>query len=191
MKSAALALEQANTETREQVLQFVLAAPEKHSAAAIARLKLAELDSRYHSQLIAVVHHAPLDLARKALIQAMEDGVVQLDAVVKQAFQRPEIGGLAVAAYEAAGLKQAEMLWDALAQMHLGADAARVLAKTASDLEKRVASSIDTANPIARSRMLLALKLRNTEASHALLARILQSAEWLTAQQRVEVASWL
>ena len=156
--------------------------------AASALISIADSARLSQETMADVIRLGDLSSARQAL--RMNMGNVDRRALAEQALARPEIGGLAIQAWLESGGDADARFWSLLADLDLGADAARALAEHSTQLTEKIESEIHQAAPVARLRMLLALKLRNSPDSKALLNRLLD-AEWLSPQQRMEVASWL
>lgn len=177
----------AETRRFELIRHFQRQLP-KNPRAAHALVSLAGAGDMYPAALADVVRLGHLSAARQAIRMTM--GRADSRFLAEQALSRPEIGGLAIEAWLESGGDADARLWPLLADPDLGADAANALAIHSGELIERIESSIHQAAPVARLRMLLALKLRNSAASKALLQRLLE-AEWLSQQQQMEVASWL
>lgn len=106
------------------------------------------------------------------------------------ALTRPEIGGLAIQVWLDNGGVADQKLWSLLDDPYLGADAARALAVHSKTLTTQIQQTIESSKPLARARMLLALKLRNSDASISLLNQLIK-AEWMSDAQLQLVSSWL
>ncbi|MEM7054305.1 MAG: hypothetical protein AAF446_07115 [Pseudomonadota bacterium] len=156
--------------------------------AAQALLALLDRNAPEPNVLSDVITHGDLTSARRAVRTIGTEAHFQ--PVAEQALARPEIGGLAIQAWLATGGDSDQKLWPLLDDPSLGVDAARALAAHSNRLIETIEAEINSANPTARARMLLALKLRDSQASRSLLEQLL-SADWLSQQQRAEVASWL
>lgn len=177
----------AETQRFELVRHFQQQLPQNPQAAHVL-VSLAAVGEMHATTMTDIVRLGHPSAARQALRMTM--GKAEGHLLAEQALSRPEIGGLAIEAWLKSGGDADDRLWPLLADPDLGADAASALAAHSGQLIERIESSIHDAAPMARLRMLLALKLRNDEASRALLQRLLE-AEWLSPQQQMEVASWL
>lgn len=181
-----LALQQAGPGMRAALIrQLPFAAPSVARDRAL--LQLARLE-RAGQLLPALVADSTPWIAQQALIEAMEQGGSALVDAAAQAAARPELGGLAVEAHVRAG-GALERLWDWLGDPDFGADAARVLAAEDALLVDRVRARIERAAPLARLRMLLALRLADRADADRLLAE-LEDADWLQPAQREVLQAW-
>lgn len=152
--------------------------------------RAAEVAPEYQHLLPAIVGHGDATTARRALRLAIDRASPQLRAVATAALTRGELGGLALTAATQAGMHPDLFCWALLGDPALGADAARILAAQSDRLLEEIAERIDDASPLARLRMLLALRLRGSENAHSMLGELAR-ASWLSEQQRGEVLSWL
>lgn len=159
-------------------------------AAARILLKAAEVDSNYWALLPEIVRRGDAATGRRALRLALDLGAPQLPDIAGVALARAELGGLALVAARRSGMHPDEFCWTLLGDPVLGADAARMLAAESNRLFEEISARIEEAPALARLRMLLALRLHGTDASHAMLAELVE-ATWLSEQQRREVRSWL
>ena len=153
-------------------------------------LKAAEVAPEYQNLLPAIIGHGDTTTARRALRLAIDRASPQLQAVAAAALARGELGGLALTAATQAGMHPDRFCWALLEDPALGADAARMLAEQSERLLEEIAARIDDASPLARLRMLLALRLRGSENARSMLGELAR-ASWLSEQQRGEVLSWL
>jgi len=159
-------------------------------AAARILLKAAEVAPEQSVLLSEVVRRGDAATARRALRLALERAGPQLPEIAAIGLARGEIGGLALTAARQSGMHPDAFCWALLGDPALGADAARLLAQESGRLLTEISARVDRAEPLARLRMLLALRLRGTDASREMLSGLVE-APWLSAQQRREIRSWL
>lgn len=127
--------------------------------------------------------------ARRALQVAIDRRLPQLDDIAEAALARSELGGLALIAARQSGMHPDRFCWPMLGDPSLGADAARMLAAESDWLLEEISARVADASGLARLRMLLALRMRDSQASRAMLTEMAE-APWLSEQQRREVRSW-
>ncbi|MGK7294915.1 MAG: hypothetical protein ACNS61_03685 [Candidatus Wenzhouxiangella sp. M2_3B_020] len=168
--------------------EFAARADEPRAADAV--IALFGVDASLGLELARVVAVAPSRQARRALRAAIRERPENFGAIAEAALLRPDIGGLVIEAKRAAGSAVDAFCWPLLSHPHLGGDAARALADDSQRLEQTIRAEFDGAARDSRLRMLLALKLRDTERSLRLLSELADSPS-LTEQQRREVAAWL
>lgn len=152
-------------------------------------LKAAEVAPEHFELLPGVVRRGDVVTARRALRLAMDRGTPYLREMAAVALTRGELGGLGLAAARQSGMHPDDFCWKLLGDPALGADAARMLAQESNRLLAEISARVDGADALARLRMLLALRLRATNASREMLTELVE-APWLSAQQRREVLSW-
>jgi len=152
-------------------------------------LRAAELEPGNGALLADVVRRGDARTARRALVLAMDRSVTALPEIAAAALARGELGGLALAAARQSGMHPDDFCWSLLGDSSLGADAARMLAESSDRLLPEISARLADASGLARLRMLLALRMRDSEASRAMLAELAEAA-WLSEQQRREVRSW-
>lgn len=162
----------------------------RSGAAARIALAAAKVDSDYSELLPQVVERGETAVAIDAIRLAMDRSVPELREIAVVALGRPELGGLSLAAARQAGMHPDDYCWALLGDLAVGADAARLLAQHSVRLTHTIASRVDKSPPLARLRMLLALRLRDSDAARGLLGE-LADAPWISEQQRREVRSWL
>ena len=163
----------------------------RHSDPVVARvlLRAAEIAPAHAVLLAEVVRRGDVPTARRALVLAMDRGDANMPEIAETALARSELGGLALAAARQAGMHPDRFCWALLGDPSFGADAARMLAAESDRLIEEISVRVADASGLARLRMLLALRIRDSEASRAMLAELAE-APWLSEQQRREVRSW-
>lgn len=145
----------------------------KRPQGAAATLALVERGWLTADMLLPVIEQAEPQMALRAFRQSRTHGQEVGRRAVESALARPELGGLPVAeAAKAADPKLRATVWSLLGDAQRGADAALALARHDDALEARIDAGFDAAGPLARLRMLLALRLRATPSSLALLDRL-------------------
>ncbi len=187
-RAALRALDAASAESRNAVLRALDRTTSKGGSPGAAQLALVRKGLLPPERLESLVALAEPPLALSALREAVRRGEA-VDPVVRNALDRPELGGLAV--HHAARSRDTRLrarVWGLLDDPVRGADAALALAVTAPDLETRIDREFDAAPELARLRMLLALNLRDTSSSRELLARL--GAGRLTAAESKVVERW-
>lgn len=184
------AMERIAPESLARLVETRMARTTLSRAASTVLLKAAEINPDHRGLLIDIVDRGNVATARQALLMAATRDVPELREIAAVALGRSEIGGLALTIARQSRLHPDDFCWTLLGDPALGADAARMLADDSSRLLAEVSLRIHGAPELARLRMLLALRLRGSEASHGLLSTLAESP-WLTEQQRREVRSWL
>jgi hypothetical protein len=154
----------------------------KRPAGAEATLALAERGWLPADALVPLIEEADPEIALRAFRQSRSHDAPLRTLALDRALERPDLGGLPIAdAAQHTDPKLREAVWDLLDEPQRGADAALALARYADDLEARIDAGFDDAEPRARLRMLLALRLRSTPSSRAFLQQLrtqrLSSAE--------------
>ncbi|MAS05788.1 MAG: hypothetical protein CMP07_07675 [Xanthomonadales bacterium] len=159
------------------------------AAASRILLEAAEAAPEQLHLLPEIIRLGDAGTARRALRLAIDRGLPQLGGIADAALSRRELGGLSLIAARQSGMHPDRFCWPLLGDPSFGADAARMLAAESDRLTEEISARVAEASGLARLRMLLALRMRDTEASRALLAELAE-APWLTEQQRREVRSW-
>ncbi|MEX2499201.1 MAG: hypothetical protein WD397_10045 [Wenzhouxiangellaceae bacterium] len=185
-----LALEIASSATLSEVVSRYRFGQPAQAGDAQVVLKVAKTDAAFMYLLPEIIEFGDVASARNAIRVAVDGRVAMLPEVAAKALDRPELGGLALTAAQRAGMHPDRFCWGLLDNPSLGADAARLLAAHSAELIDEVRHRVESASRPARMRMLLALKLRDSEEARELLAE-LAGASWLTDQQRREVRAWL
>lgn len=185
-----LALEIASSATLSEVVSSYRSGQPMPAGDAQVLLKVAKTDAAFLDLLPEIIAFGDLASARSAVRVAVDLRVETLPEAAAKALDRPELGGLALTAAQHAGMHPDRYCWGLLEDPSLGADAARLLAADSAELVDKIRLRVDSASRPARMRMLLALKLRDSDEARALLAE-LAGAPWLTDQQRREVRAWL
>lgn len=184
-----MALEQVTPQTLSDVVAEYRQAISLRPTAARVLLKAAQTNPALASLLVRVVASGDPETARRAIRFGLDRRVEIMPEIAMEALARPELGGLALRAAEQAGMDVDTFCWDLLDDPSLGADAARLLAARSENLIEEIRRSIGSASSLARVRMLLALKFRNSQEARELLTELVE-APWLTDQQKQEVRSW-
>lgn len=185
-----LALEVASSATLSDVVSRYRSGQPMPAGDAQVLLKVAKTDAAFMDLLPEIIEFGDLASARNAIRLAMDRRVEMLPEVAAKALDRSALGGPALTAAQRAGMHPDHYCWGLLDDPSLGADAARLLAAHSAELIDKIRDRVDSASRPARMRMLLALKLRDSEQARELLAE-LAGAPWLTDQQRREVRAWL
>lgn len=158
--------------------------------AAAALIELYRADPGFERELKRVVVEAGAPMARRALRAAIEQRAEGLAGLARAALARGGLGGLDVAAWVAAGGDVDAVCWALLDDPASGLEAARALARSSGRLVATVRARFGSAGKLARSRMLLALRLRGSDRSRALLEE-LAGGGLLSRSELEAVTAWL
>lgn len=181
LRAARLALAELSADAHRRLADYWTAAPrrakgdaEDPAGADALRLALARHRPGDRALWRSLIDHAEPRIARRTLAAAMELKLDHLGDLAERGLARPELGGVALSAWLAAGGRPDARCWELLDDPNLGADAALALARGSEALVQGVRTGFADAAPLAQVRMRLALRLRDSEDSRALL-RTLES----------------
>lgn len=172
-EAALAAIERSPEASRRTIAAELVASFPKRQASGAAVLALVDRAVIEPSALIDLVDGAEVTVARRALRKAHVLAPDQRTRLLETALDRPELGGLAVGLAAASGDPALqERIWHLLGDPERGADAALALSRTGPGMTDAIDRDFDGATPNARLRMLLALRLQDSDASRGLLERL-------------------
>jgi hypothetical protein len=188
-RAGLLALERLEPTDRAAVFADPLGSVLKRPGGAEATLALVDRGWLAADALLPLIEQADPELALRAFRMSRSQAPELRRRALERALDRPGLGGLPVAeALNKSDAKLRDTAWSLLDEPERGADAALALARHGDELEARIDAEFDHAAPRARLRMLLALRLRDSPSSLALLKQL--RSQRLTAAEQRATAAW-